>query len=789
MTLETVDGAPELSCAESAERSTNLCTPSAVSPPTATAAVSVSGKNPKQGSRTLAALQPCDSHGGRVNKDGDNMWKLDDLKTQIFNDSSSPYDDTCVDCEENLIDDIDDQTTNDIKDTCGSGKNILVDYQSLNSLFLNSLCCFKCAKTRRIAARVEMTEKTIGLATTITLTCSKCCSRYVVEPNMTRAATEQKEKGGKNGQDRLGLYTVNWLFILMLQKIGKGFSHGATILAFLGLKSSTNIISSLRSWKALEDEVGHIENNVANKIINNNLTESIQAHIDQFGAPSEANDDHGENACLDSEHLQVKNLVPIYVSIDGAWQQRGFNSKSGHTFAVCALTKKIIEWSTKIKQCRFCHWYERGKKSLPDDHKVSCHVNHDGSSKSMEAAAAVEVTEKLFERAPQCVQALKETGVHINASGAYIHTMIHDDDSTIAANTKHKTEGKKRGKGKLPMHVPEVVQHLADPNHRCKTFASMFFSWANAAKKNSEWKFTKPEAEQLKRYFGWFLKKCRNLPLEVMESKAKAIHNHFFDQHEYCSKDFCSFCPDALQGLSAEKLLEQEQKRKQKHYRSQEQDKKLYDAMEEYCTNFCNRVRLSQSNHPFDSQKNESLNRKATAMLPKDVVYSGTRSFEYRIAVVIGLASVGFERYYTLLADEFGIDLPLPMKMTLEKMDKVSQYKKEWREMPKNKAKRTHDRKESLRRQREEHAKAELDGATYQSCIAIDSTSFVEVADQEVQDKPAKRQRRNCRKEKCPLCGGDGHVTARSGLCAFHAVLGKENTTHVHDAENRKKDR
>ncbi|KAK3727623.1 hypothetical protein QZH41_017654, partial [Actinostola sp. cb2023] len=114
---------------------------------------------------------------------------------------------------------------------------------------------------------------------------------------------------------------------------------------------------------------------------------------------------------------------PLYYCVEGndlaiyydmGWQKRGSarNSRTGQGTAVGRNTGKIVDYATRNSACRICD--AAGKKHQePRSH--DCRKNHKGSSKSMEAAAAVQI----YERA--------------KTSGIRYSTFIGDEDSTTIA--------------------------------------------------------------------------------------------------------------------------------------------------------------------------------------------------------------------------------------------------------------------------------------------------------------------------------------------------------------------
>lgn len=126
------------------------------------------------------------------------------------------------------------------------------------------------------------------------------------------------------------------------------------------------------------------------------------------------------------------NLVSISCSFDMGWQKRGkgHNSHTGHAAAMSLATGKVLDYTTKNKACRSC---DAAKKAGRQAKQHDCRKNHSGSSKAMEASAAVE----LF--------------TNVTKSNVKFSTYTGDDDSTTELHLKQK--------------VPYGVQKWSDTVH------------------------------------------------------------------------------------------------------------------------------------------------------------------------------------------------------------------------------------------------------------------------------------------------------------------------------------
>ena len=142
-----------------------------------------------------------------------------------------------------------------------------------------------------------------------------------------------------------------------------------------------------------------------------------------------------------------------------------------------------------------------------------------GSSKGMEADAALHLIEKLHKQ---------------SATDAFIEAIVADDDSSMRAVLSHKSTNKK--KGRLPEYIPQP-RFLADPTHRVKVVAKTIFMLANQPSTTSI--CTKVDALRFKKYFGYMIKQTRTGTIEEMREKCMAVIEHLFDNHIYCDPKWC----------------------------------------------------------------------------------------------------------------------------------------------------------------------------------------------------------------------------------------------------------
>jgi len=103
-----------------------------------------------------------------------------------------------------------------------------------------------------------------------------------------------------------------------------------------------------------------------------------------------------------------------------------YGSRTGYGLLIGARTKKVLDSTLFNKKCTLCtrHYSQTG--SYENVKKHNCTMNYQGTSKSMEAEALVQ----MLQRAPE-------------KSNVSICTIISDNASNGRAKTKHVRNGGK----------------------------------------------------------------------------------------------------------------------------------------------------------------------------------------------------------------------------------------------------------------------------------------------------------------------------------------------------------
>ena len=112
-------------------------------------------------------------------------------------------------------------------------------------------------------------------------------------------------------------------------------------------------------------------------------------------------DDETEENDNPEDVVPENGLVDCDVSLDGAWQRRGYASLNGFISAIERVTDKVIDVEVMTKTCRACTiWNSKkndaGYAKWKANHE--CPINHAGSSSSMESEGAVQMFMRSVEK-------------------------------------------------------------------------------------------------------------------------------------------------------------------------------------------------------------------------------------------------------------------------------------------------------------------------------------------------------------------------------------------------------
>jgi hypothetical protein len=156
---------------------------------------------------------------------------------------------------------------------------------------------------------------------------------------------------------------------------------------------------------------------------------------------------------------------------------------------------------------------------------------------------------------------------------------------------------------------------------------------------------TKVDAKRIGKNFGYFLRSLSSMSEDEYCYAAKAVLEHHFDNHEHC-RGWCK----------RRNMSEEEKQTSIRFYRSKENkdDAMLYEKLSQIVSKYITLPRLIEVAHGMDTNCNESLNNTISYFSPKNRVFCGSRSLHNRVAIAVGIVSLGFKKYYERLLKALG---------------------------------------------------------------------------------------------------------------------------------------
>lgn len=244
---------------------------------------------------------------------------------------------------------------------------------------ISSLLCPKCFNSN-VAVKINRMKKE-GFSDYLELVCPRC---DVIDSSMSSPRLPQSSFHTNSKTP----YEINTRLTLFSQEIGKGQAMLDKLSAVLGTNSlnpsSFNSLNSSLSAAAEECGKDALERAVIKvRQAYADLDPAIQAAMDRGEQP----------------------LIDIHPAFDGTWQKRGFTSKYGVGIVIDMLTGLAIDFEMMSKYCHVCacnlrkvHASEEEKAAWEEKHRNECDINHEGSSKAMEADAAVILWNRSIEK-------------------------------------------------------------------------------------------------------------------------------------------------------------------------------------------------------------------------------------------------------------------------------------------------------------------------------------------------------------------------------------------------------
>ena len=101
--------------------------------------------------------------------------------------------------------------------------------------------------------------------------------------------------------------------------------------------------------------------------------------------------------------------------------------------------------------------------------------------------------------------------------------------------------------------------------------------------------------------------------------------------------------------------MEEGKRRLVKFYRCNRRDAKLYALKLTKIERFITKDQLIKMAHGLDTNMNKAFNQICTWFAPKNKVFAGTGSLPNRIAMAVGINSIGVEAFFKRLFKALGI--------------------------------------------------------------------------------------------------------------------------------------
>lgn len=129
--------------------------------------------------------------------------------------------------------------------------------------------------------------------------------------------------------------------------------------------------------------------------------------------------------------------------------------------------------------------------------------------------------------------------------------------------------------------------------------------------------------------------------------------------------------------------------------------------------------KLEQVHHRFNTQKNESLNRSVAKQAPKTITFCKSNSLKGRVAFVVCVASIGYEKTVERLCTKLQIEYPTTIRQTWKELDYRKDFKRKYGNTPVVKRRRTRVSRESMKQQRLEENTSKKEGYYYKTGVAL----------------------------------------------------------------------
>jgi hypothetical protein len=273
---------------------------------------------------------------------------------------------------------------------------------------------------------------------------------------------------------------------MAMQLLGESQVGGSII----GLMLDLNTDAFRNKWTAMELQLGLEQVKIGKQIIALNLKKETMGKI--------------------AIMCDGVAKYPCSVSYDMGWQKaaKTYDSLSGHGLMIGARTNRVVASQNYSKVCLICDLHSNAttKNTTPEVpvRAHECPRNHEGSSKGMEAKAA------------------------LSHSFADLDALLKAHPTTKKGVPK---TAKRDDKGRLPKNHP-VITFLADLCHRVRTFGKYLWNLKQGGKRKSTMNIV--DCLRLKRNYAWWLFSGRTLTFDEFKRSCRSPVLHHFNDHSTC---------------------------------------------------------------------------------------------------------------------------------------------------------------------------------------------------------------------------------------------------------------
>ena len=235
------------------------------------------------------------------------------------------------------------------------------------STLLSTLKCPKCLCGPLELHEQPLTTGSIGLHSTLLVKCLEC--KLFVSKSRTCKTIEPGR------MSMIGLRAV-----ASARNVGVGFQQLVRLLAGMNIPKPMHV----KTYQTIAKQVWRASNR-ALQVCYQKAASQIRSHY-----------------MAKDPTLTDDSVIDITIGYDGTWHRRGYSSHHGVGSAIDLETGLVIDSEVL---CNYCHGCK--SKPKPDDpalqtwlenHSSSCQRNHDGSSASMELAAARAICERSIDK-------------------------------------------------------------------------------------------------------------------------------------------------------------------------------------------------------------------------------------------------------------------------------------------------------------------------------------------------------------------------------------------------------